>query len=217
MIDPTATPTVIVWIKNFGNEDMALSITDIPPYVTVEAPKELKSGQAERLKVTFNTPAVNMKGHTMDRLAWQTVSASGNSFVSSIPVSANVIDDFAAMTPEERDNTGSVKLDETVIDFGKIKKSRGFLGLASNKDVTRQTAVSNTGKSQLTIHSVSCDDPRVSVGIAKKTLQPGETTMLTVSVKPNNIDSDFFADIIIVSNDFQGPVREIRVLAEKSK
>jgi archaellum component FlaG (FlaF/FlaG flagellin family) len=214
-LNPNQDVTQNVWIKNYTDEDATLSIENIPPYLTVEAPEQLKSGKVERLRITANGKQTRMRGRIIHHLEWKTVTASGKTSVKILPVIVNFIDDFSKMTPTEKQNGAAIQIPQAALDFGKVKKSRRFLGIGGSKKVSLQFTVSNTGKSPLTLHSVSCDNPLLHVDMDKKTLQPEESATLTVSLNPGDMRTDFGEDIIIVSNDSKAPVREINVFAQK--
>ncbi|MDR1406566.1 MAG: DUF1573 domain-containing protein [Tannerella sp.] len=215
-VQPEQNQTQNVWIRNFADEDATLLLGNIPPYITVEAPQQLKSGKAERFKITVDGNQAHTRGRKLHLLEWKTVTASGKTSVETLPVSIHFVDAFSKMTPAERQNGAAMQISETILNFGKIKKNRGFMGFGGHKNESRRLTLTNTGKSPLTLHSIGCDDPRLQIEIDKKTLQPDESATLTVSLKYNDIQT-FGKDIIIVCNDSREPVREIRVYAERDK
>ena len=75
--------------------------------------------------------------------------------------------------------------------------------------------ITNTGKSPLVIYSATCDDERINVTGGKKEIKPGMTAILKVTVRPKEIKTKLEALINIVCNDPNGPVRLVKVTAEK--
>jgi hypothetical protein len=209
--------TQSVWIKNFSDEDATLSLANIPPFLTVEAPERLKSGAVERFKITASGNGIDVKGRVLHRLEWKMATASGKTLIETIPVATNFVDDFSKMTAAEKQNGAEMQLSEATLDFGVLKASRGFLGLGGNKKASRQITITNTGKSPLVLHSVSCDAPQLQIDIDKKTLQPAESATLTVSLKPADIHQPIAKDVIIICNDPRGPVRNVGVHVERGK
>ncbi|MDR1601767.1 MAG: DUF1573 domain-containing protein [Tannerella sp.] len=209
--------TQSVWIKNFSGEDATLSFANTPSCLTVEAPGQLKSGAVERFKITVSGNDVHTKGRILHRLEWKIITASGKTRVETIPVATNFVDDFSKMTSAEKQDGAEMQLSEAMLDFGILKVNRGFLGLGSSKKASRQITITNTGKSPLELHSVSCDDPRLLIDVDKKTLQPAESATLTVSLTPADIHQSFAKDAIIICNDHREPVRNISVHAERGK
>jgi hypothetical protein len=203
-----------IWIRNFSEEDITLSIEDIPDYVSVEAPAQLKSGKTERLKVTVDGTKADRKERRLSHFVWKATGASGAVVTQTIPLSVNFVDDFTALTPDEKSNSPAIQISATLLEYGVLKKS-GFLGLG-NKRVSRQITLTNTGKSALIIHSITSDDARVQIaGFSTRTLRPEESLVLTVSLSPKNISDSLATDIYIICNDPRGPVRQISITAER--
>ncbi|MDR2041796.1 MAG: DUF1573 domain-containing protein [Tannerella sp.] len=205
-----------IWIRNFSNEEVTLSLEDVPEYIRLEAPGVLKSGKAERFKITLDASKLpDKRGHMLERITWKAVSASGATVRQEVPLTMNFVDDFAKLTAEEKANAPAIQLSGTMMDFGKLKKS----GLFSwgNKSVSQQVIITNEGKSDLTLHSVGSNDERVQTTMAKKTLRAGESIAMNVILSPKTVKGQLATDVYIVCNDPHGPVRSIRVIAEGYK
>jgi hypothetical protein len=213
LVRPGAIIPQEIWIQNFSDEDITLSVEDVPVYLKVETPGLLKSGNTDRFKVTLDGTKIDMKGHLSGRFTWKSISASGVTVTQAIPVFMNFIDDFTHITPEDKANAPAIRISSTSLEYGKLKKS-GFLGLG-NKRVSREVTITNTGKSELTLHDVSSDNEHIRLDIGKTTLQPEESVTLRIDILPKNMTNPLVADIYIICNDPGGPVREIRVVAEK--
>jgi hypothetical protein len=203
-----------VWIRNFAENDVTLAFEHVPDYIGIEIPGVLKSGKAERIKMTLDANKLAEKrGRFLDRLTWKATDASGATVTQILPLSMNLVDDFSTMSQKE--NAPAIRFSANTIDFGKLKKKSGFLGLG-NKHVSQQLTITNAGKMPLTLHSVGSDDPRVQIaGLHKKTLQPDESLVLTVTLQPKTFSGSLVKDIYVVCNDPQGPVREVNVIAER--
>ncbi|MDR1676223.1 MAG: DUF1573 domain-containing protein [Tannerella sp.] len=202
-----------VWIRNFSNEEVTLSLEDVPEYIRLEAPAVLKSGKAERFKMTLDASRLpDKRGHMLGHITWKAVSASGATVREDVPLSMNFVDNFAKLTAEEKANAPAIQLSNTLMDFGKLKKS-GFFGWG-NKSVSQQVIITNEGKSDLTFHSVGSDDGRVQVAVAKKTLRAGESIAINVILSPKTVEGRLATDVYLVCNDPRGPVRTVRVVAE---
>ena len=198
-----------IWIQNFGEEDLTLTVSNVPEYLTVTVPDYLESNFPDRMVVEINSSGVseNLKGRQLAQLSWITESKSGEKTSKTIPVSVNFIDDFRRMTPVERTNSPSLQISTKLLDYGKLKKKR----------VSKELSITNTGKSSLRLHSISVDDAKVAeiTGIKKQELQPEETLKLKIFVNPKDFINTFSTDLYIVSNDPQSPVQSIWVTAEK--
>jgi hypothetical protein len=214
-VRPGAEVKQEIWIRNFSNEEVTLSLEDVPEYIRLEAPGALKSGKAERLKITLDASKLpDKRGHMLGHITWKAVSASAT-VRQDVPLSMNFVDDFGKLTAEEKANAPVIQLPTTLMDFGKLKKS-GFFGWG-NKPVSQQMIITNEGKSDLTLHSVGSDDERVRITMAKKTLRAGETMAVNVILSPKTVTGRLATDVYIVCNDPRGPVRSVRVVAEGYK
>ncbi|MDR2763901.1 MAG: DUF1573 domain-containing protein [Tannerella sp.] len=215
-VRPGAEVKQEIWIRNFANEDVTLSLDNVPEYLRLEAPEVLKSGKAERFKITLDASKLpDKRGHVLNHIMWKAVSASGATVKQAVPLSMNFVDDFSRLTAEGKANAPAIQFSNTRLEFGKLKKS-GFFSWG-NKSVSQQIIITNEGKSDLTLHSVGSDDERVQITMAKKTLHAGESIAMNVILFPKTVEGQLATDVYLVCNDPNGPVRSIRVIAEGYK
>jgi hypothetical protein len=102
-----------------------------------------------------------------------------------------------------------------MIDFGKIKN--GFLGMGGN--AVKEIVLTNTGKSDLTIHSLTSEDNRVKLPeIKEKVVAAGASMPVKATIKVKELEfADIDTDIYVVCNDPKGPIRMIKITAQKEK
>ena len=132
----------------------------------------------------------------------------GQTETGFITVAANFIDDFGKLTPAQKKESPTIELPATLVDFGKLKK-RG-------KAISQQFTITNKGQSPLILHSISSDNPLVeTIALKNKTIQPGETTNVQLRISPKKVKSSIDTDVYIICNDARGPVRQIKVTAER--
>lgn len=213
-IRPEEISTKEIWIQNFSDQDVLLSIEDVPGYVKIELPEKLEPKKPQRLKITFDGAAINQKGRVVAKLLLKTRTASGQTDSDFITVAAHLIDDFGKLSPAERKNSPVLQLSPTLVEFGKIKKS-GFLGLGS-KSASKSLTIENKGKTPLILHSLTSDDPCVEiVALKSHTIQPGETIEVELRIHPKKLQGNLNTEIHIVCNDPRGPVRQVKITAEK--
>ena len=208
-VRPHETKNTEIWIQNFSERDLNLTVANIPDFLTVNVPDLLESNYPDRMLVEVNTSNVdeNFRGRKYAQFTWTTESVAGEKTTKTIPVSVNFIDDFRRLTPAEKAEAPAVQLSTQTLDFGKLKKKR----------VYKELSISNTGKSDLTLHSITIDDAKDTeiTGFNKKILKPEETLKLRVFVNPKDLKGTFSTDLFIVSSDPQKPVREVQIVAEK--
>ena len=195
-----------VWIQNLSESDMRLSFTHLPAYIHVEAPTRLAPQKPERMKVTVDAKAIHGKGRTIGHFVWKSQKASGGgeAVTREIPVAVNVVDDFSTLSQADKDAGPALKLSATVIDFTQKKGA-----------TKQQLTLTNSGRSPLAFYSLTCDAPWVKIaGNKKKTLRPGESMTLTLTLKRKERTGQAGADLYVVCNDPQGPVRIVRIKTE---
>jgi len=208
-VRPREMKTTEIWIQNYSEEDLRLTVDNIPDFLTVTVPDLLESNYPDRLIVEIHPSKVdeNFRGRKFDHFSWTTESVSGEKVTQTIPVSANFIDDFRRITPAERAESPSAQLSAQSLDYGKLKKKR----------VQKELSISNTGKSALSLHSISIDNTQFIeiTGFNKKVLQPDETLKLKVYVNPKDLKGSLTTDLYVITNDPQRPLQEVQLTAEK--
>lgn len=213
-VRPKEVPKKEIWIQNFSDQDVDLSIEDLPAYIKIELPEKLEPRKPQRLKIIFDGTAIDQRGRDFSKFTLKTETASGQIYSGFITVAANLIDDFASLSPTERTNSPVLQISPAIVEFGKLKKS-GFLGIGG-KPASKQVAITNEGKSPLILHSISTDDSNVEVVVLKNnTIQPGETKNIELLIRPKKLKDNLDTELYIISNDARGPVRQVKVTAEK--
>lgn len=188
----------------------------MPHYLTVEIrPTQLAPDEVGEITLLFDAKAVKRKGRVTTEIPL-TIESIGqkNEVDGKIHVAANIIDNFGKLTAAEKAQAPVAQLSGTLLDFGKLPEKGGFIPLIGGK-VTGTVEVTNTGKSPLIIHSFTCDDERIDISGGKKELKPGTTATFKISVRPKEIKTKLEALVNIVCNDPNGPVRLVKVTAEK--
>ena len=197
-----------VYIKNFNTETAYLSWSNVPDYMTIKSPDSLKADWPGELVVSIDgTKTAQKRGRMTDKLTW-TIKNKEGKLLGSQPVfvTANYIDDFSKLSPLQNVNAPSIDINNSLIEYGKIKST-------TNKPFV----LSNTGKSDLIIHSISSDDERIQLPALKgKTIKAGESLTVNVTLKAKELLKNLDTEIVVVCNDPKGPVRLLRVTAEKT-
>jgi len=114
----------------------------------------------------------------------------------------------------QRVSAGHLEIKNTMLLFGGIKK--GFLGLKGAH--SKEFLLTNSGKTDLILHSVSSDDERVHLPeLNGRILPSGGTLPVKAIIKAKELNnSNIDTNIFIVCNDPNGPVRMVKVTAEKA-
>jgi hypothetical protein len=204
-------------IKNYNSGSVYLSLENVPDYITVECPDSLKSGQSSEIAVTIDgVKTAGKRGRITDRLLFSVKDPAGNILgKETLSVTVNYIDDFTKLSPLESINAPHLDIQNTVVEFGQVKK--GFLGTGGS--ATQKILLTNTGRSDLTIHSLTSEDNRIQLPDMKgKIIAAGASLPVKVVVKAKELDTaNIDTDMYIVCNDPKGPIRLIKITAQKKE
>lgn len=208
----------VIHIKNYNTETAYFSWENVPDHITIKSPDSLKADWPGDVSIIIdNSKTSEMRGRISNSFTWIIKDKNGKILDQNIiTTTANYIDDFNKLSPLQSVNAPSLNIENTQVEFGEIKS--GFLGIFGGS-VNKQITFTNTGKSDLILHSVTSDDTRVHLPDLKgKTIKAGESLVVNVTIKVKELDlTDISTDIYVVSNDPKGPVRMIKVTAQKAK
>ncbi len=121
---------------------------------------------------------------------------------------AVIEEDFSKLTPEQQAKAPLLDTDLTAIDLRKLSRS--------DKPVREKFTITNRGKSPLVIRAISCPDPAVEVFLKDRTIKPGKSAKVDVTVTPSRMTRSELlnARINIIANDPLHPSTMVRVVAE---
>jgi Protein of unknown function (DUF1573). len=201
----------ISYIKNYNSEAAYFSWENVPDYITVVCPDSLKADWPGQFDVYIDDSKIaDKRGHYTDNLSLTIKNRDGKILGSeNIAVTANYLDDFNKLSPVKIVNSPSLDIENTMIHFGDLKRG----------NANKQLVLKNKGKNDLILYSVTSDDTRVHFpDLTGKTLAQGETLTVNLTIKTKELGSgNINTDIHVVSNDPKGPVRLIKVTAQKAK
>ncbi|MDR1624348.1 MAG: DUF1573 domain-containing protein [Tannerellaceae bacterium] len=218
-IRPGETGEEKIPVRNESEHPLTIHIGKLPNYLTVKTnPVTLQPDETGEILLSFSSDKAKRMGRIYTALPVE-VESGGNKKNTNgkIEVAANVIDNFTKLSAADKAKAPAIQFSSTLIDFGKLPEKSGaiipFIG-GSGKESEIFT-ITNTGKSVLSIYSVACDNELVAISSGKKELKPGVTTEYKVSIHPREIKTKIETFIHVVCNDPNGPVRLIKVTAEK--
>ncbi len=218
-IRPGETLGEKIGIKNEGEHPVTVKAGKTPNYLTAEIrPSTLEPGETGEITLLFNTDLSRKMGRITTVLPL-TVESGGKKkgTEGTIEVAANVIDNFSKWSATDKANAPVIQFSATSLDFGKLPEKGGsiipFIGGGGKE--SENLIITNTGKTPLSVYSVTCDNDHVDISGGKKELKPGASAEYKVSVRPKDIKTKLEAFINVVCNDPNSPVRLIKVTAEK--
>lgn len=190
-INSTETKTDTLKMFNEWNKPMNLSFTKLPEYITCKAvPENLKPNQKGYILITYNATKRNDFGSIYDRIIIETNDSIQAE--KTVSISANIVEDFSKMTPEQLKKSAKIKSEKTTYDFGTITQG---------DKVDCDFVFSNIGKSELIIRKTkgSCG---CTVGTPENSnLKPGESSKLHVTFNSAGKSGQQSKTITITCND----------------
>jgi hypothetical protein len=214
---PSATNKDILYIKNYHPETVYFTWENIPEYIFVKSPDSLKADWPGEVSVSIDgTKTAEKRGRIKDSFKWIVKNREGKVLGSeNITVTGNYVDDFSKLSPLKNVNSPRLEIKNPQLLFDNVKGN--FLGFGGT--AVREFLLSNTGKSDLTLHSVGSDDHRIHLPeLTGKIIKAGESLPVKATVKVKEVDATVIdTDIYVVCNDPQGPVRMVKVTVQKAK
>lgn len=173
----------------------------------VMQPEVIPPGEQGILSITAYTARVPEWGLVTDSLIF--VPDGGMAYEHPVTISTTMIinEDFSHITEQERANAPLARLNPGKLDFADVNRSGGKL--------TLKFAISNAGKSNLTIRRIYSVSDAITITSVPKSIAPGKSKEVTVTLDPSLLPAD--TDIIneritLISNSPSNPTLNIRVV-----
>lgn len=213
-IRPNETLGDKIEVKNSGEKTVTVRFEELPSFITVEArPMTLRPNDIGEIVFLLNANGVGRKGRYHSHIPIKIQTEGSEPIVQNVMLTANIIDDFSKLSASDKEKAPSAKIVPTLVDFGKVENRSSILGLGGKE--TRTFEITNKGKSALIIYSVTSDDAVIDISGGKKELKPDASASFKIAIRPKDFKVKLESTITIVCNDPNGPVRLIKVTAEK--
>jgi len=191
-------------IINNSGEAAKIEFERVPAHLVLRAePSTLQPGQKGLLTADYNAPERNDWGFVIDRMNLKINGITDRTY--SLVVSANIEEDFSAMTPEQRANAPVLKVDNSEFKFGTIEQGT---------DVEHSFKLTNAGKSDLHIRKVNASCGCTAVQPEKTLIAPGETVNIRTIFKSAGKVGNQNKTVTIITND---PVNSKTILWVKGE
>ncbi len=168
-----------------------LSFKQLPSYITVKmVPASLGPQQEGRIDLEYASALQSNWDYVVDRVD---LLLNGKAVPNNrISITANIKENFGALTPEEIALAPVVQFDETTYDFGTT---------SPDKVIEHVFTLTNAGKSNLYIRKVGASCGCTAVQPAKTTIAPGESTQIKTVFNPAGRDGNQKKAITVITND----------------
>lgn len=200
------TPSKELVVFNAGKKPYAPELMHLPKYLTAQAaPEVVRPGRIGRITVTLNSEQLRDMGVTQTEVYLARFSGDRVKKDNEISVSATLLP-RPDLTPLNIDFAPVAVIDSTHIDLG---------AMSGKKRLKGQLTLANDGKSPLVISTLQVYNPGISVSLGKRTLEPGESTKLKITVSASNYNSRGRRRVLLITNDPNRPKMTIDVLLRK--
>ena len=202
-------------IINEGKTSLTIHMGKAPHYLTVNAPTTpIAPGEIAEITLLMDAKEAKRKGRVTCDIPVIIKSIGQKEKEDKLHVAANIIDNFSKLSASDKGKAPVAQLSGTLLDFGKLPSKGSFIPLIGGK-VTGSIDITNSGKSPLIVYSFTSDDERIDISGGKREIKPGATATFKVTLRPKEIKTKLEALINVVCNDPNGPVRLVKVTAEK--
>jgi hypothetical protein len=122
-----------------------------------------------------------------------------------------VNEDFSKLSEDEFAKSAHASLSSEALDFGTIDTT-------SSELITRTFTIKNTGKNKLAIRRIYTDTEGVEIYYNPKDIKSGNTSDVTVTVAPNQLQGEMLnSRISVITNDADNPTQSIRIVGDFKK
>jgi hypothetical protein len=178
-------------VINNSDKKVEIAFQRVPKHVTIKAePASLRPKQKGVIVATYNAPMRNDWGFVIDRMNLSINGVTERNY--SLVVSANIEEDFSALSPEEMANAPVISVDNTEFNFGKIKQG---------EKVEHVYVLTNSGKSELHIRKVKASCGCTAVQPEKRIIAPGESVNITTVFNSAGKSGNQNKTVTIITND----------------
>jgi len=191
-------------IINTSDKDVRIDFVRVPAFLTIKAvPSVLKPNQKGEIIATYDASKKNDWGFVVDRV-WLKVNDQ-EPRNARLAVSANIVEDFSKMTPEEKASAPHITFKEKVYDFGKAPQ---------RQTVEHEFVFTNTGKSDLVIHKVRSSCGCTVVSPKEKVIKPGQSSSIKAIFHTGAYKGRQSKTITVITNDPSSPSTLLRITGE---
>lgn len=165
----------------------------LPAYLSVECfPEVIAGGRMGRVRVTLDSEKLGLLGLNQTRIYLSRYMGDKIGEKNEILVSSVLLPDFSNLTTEQLAVAPKMELSQNELQFDMNGKSK----------LTQVVTVTNNGQETLNIRTVQVFNQAVSVSLGDRTIQPGKSTQMKVTVNTKFLKkAKNRPRVLIISND----------------
>lgn len=178
-------------VINNSEETVKVSFLKVPKHVTIKMePAVLKPKQKGSIVASYNAPVRNDWGFVIDRMSLDINGKTDRTY--SLVISANIEEDFSALSEAELAKAPVLSVDDAEFNFGKINQG---------DKVDHTYVLTNSGKSDLVIRKVKASCGCTAVQPDKTIITPGESVNIKTVFNSAGKLGNQNKTVTIITND----------------
>lgn len=199
---PSTPKEEVIEVYNPSDKPLSIEAYNLPKYLTVQSmPAKIPAQGDGKLVLVYTPEKAKDWGMKKDEFR---LAINGNRDIpgNKITLTADIREDFSSLSKKDLENAPVLRVSKSTVDFGTVKNK-------SEQTVT----IKNNGKTNLLIRKISTENDMITLDIAKRTVQPGKTTELKITIDPAKAKSSALnGRIYIITNDPETPTTALKVL-----
>ncbi|WP_075601741.1 DUF1573 domain-containing protein [Saccharicrinis aurantiacus] len=190
-ITPQGKKTEEIEVINDSKEAISISFGRVPNHITITAsPAKLAPGQKGKFIASYDASKKQDWGFVYDQIF---VNINDEvDYKKRISINANIQEDFANWTDDQKENAPKISVDNKIFDFGEIKQGA---------KAEHTFVITNSGKSNLIIRKVKASCGCTAVTPDKKVIGPGESTNVKASFNSQGKTGRQNKSVTVITND----------------
>lgn len=201
-------PVVEFQIVNLERTPYRPELMHLPAYLTAQSiPEVIAGGKAGRIRLTLDSEKLGLLGLNQTRIFLSRYPGDKVSENNEILVSAVLLPDFSNLTEEQLARAPKIKFSTEELDFADLK---------GKGKMTQTLTISNEGQEPLEIRSVQVFNQALSVSLDKRTVDPGRSTTMKVTVSAKYLKkAKNRPRVLLITNDPQQPKTVVNVTVKQ--
>jgi len=191
-------------VINTSDTEVKVAFQRIPGHLKISMkPAVLKPDQKGEIVATYTAPLRNDWGFVIDRMSMEINGTADRTY--SLVISANIEEDFSALSEAELASAPVLSVDDAEFNFGKISQG---------EKVEHTYVLKNSGKSDLLIRKIKASCGCTAVQPEKKIIPPGESVNIKTVFNSAGKQGNQNKTVTIITND---PVKSKMILWVKGE
>jgi hypothetical protein len=205
------TKSIFVDLYNSSLDTLRPKAIDMPEYLEADmSPEILPPGQQGTLVLYVRSNKCSQWGLVEGKVTLVDDRINPSDTIDLTTV-LTVNEDFSKLSEDEFAKSAHASLSSEALDFGTIDTT-------SSELITRTFTIKNTGKNKLTIRRIYTDTEGVEIYYNPKDIKSGNTSDVTVTVAPNQLQGEMLnSRISVITNDADNPTQSIRIVGDFKK